>query len=199
MRRFDVSRAVLLACLSLAACGKPMPVSGFAATQPDFDPLTYWTGHTHSWGVVETPGGAPSEIVQTDCLGESEGPDGLHMRQTLTEGDGTVTHRDWHLRRLGGGHFTATANDMVGTAGPCLSLALGVGDAPGKSAAERHHVAMDVCHAGRHDDEPHDNFEARRDRCRGERAVQPRAVKKVDKASKSLGGPCRSPQTPRHS
>ncbi len=116
MRRFDVSRAVLLACLSLAACGKPMPVSGFAATQPDFDPLTYWTGHTHSWGVVETPGGAPSEIVQTDCLGESEGPDGLHMRQTLTEGDGTVTHRDWHLRRLGGGHFTATANDMVGTA-----------------------------------------------------------------------------------
>ncbi len=117
MTRYDrTGIAVLAACLSLAGCAKPMPVAGFAATRPSFDPLAYWTGHTHSWGVIETPSGAPSEIVQTDCLGEPEGPDGLHMRQTLTEGDGTVTHRDWHLRRLGGGRFTATANDMVGTA-----------------------------------------------------------------------------------
>jgi hypothetical protein len=38
------------------------------------------------------------------------------MRQTLTEGDGTVAHRDWHLRRLSPGHFSATANDMAGKA-----------------------------------------------------------------------------------
>ena len=103
-------------CSVLAGCGKPMKVERFAGTTPAFDPLVYWTGHTHSWGVVENRSGAPSEIVQTDCVGEAEGPDGLHMRQTLTEGDGTVAHRDWHLRRLAAGHFTATANDMVGVA-----------------------------------------------------------------------------------
>jgi hypothetical protein len=38
------------------------------------------------------------------------------MVQTLTQGDGTVQHRDWHLRRTAPGAFTATANDMVGEA-----------------------------------------------------------------------------------
>ena len=104
----------LLSCLG--GCSKPRPVSAFAGTQPAFDPVVFWTGHTHSWGVVETPGGAPSETVMTDCVGEPEGPDGLHMRQTLTEGDGTVQHRDWHLRRVSPGRFEATANDMVGKA-----------------------------------------------------------------------------------
>jgi hypothetical protein len=106
----------MVLCLALAGCGKTMRVEGFAGTQPAFDPVTFWTGHTQSWGVVENRSGAPSEIVTTDCLGEAEGADGLHMRQTLTEGDGTVTHRDWHLRRVSPGHFTATANDMDGIA-----------------------------------------------------------------------------------
>jgi hypothetical protein len=103
-------------CAALAGCGKPGDVWHFVGTQPAFDPLVYWTGHTHSWGVVESRDGSPGETVVTDCVGELEGPDGLHMRQTLTEGDGTVTHRDWHLKRVSPGHFSATANDMVGTA-----------------------------------------------------------------------------------
>jgi hypothetical protein len=54
--------------------------------------------------------------VITDCIG-TPNPDGsLHMAQTLTLGDGTVTHRDWHLWRTAPGHFSATANDMVGEA-----------------------------------------------------------------------------------
>jgi hypothetical protein len=103
-------------CLALGGCGKTMPVDAFAGTGPAFDPLIYWTGHTHSWGVVERRDGAPSETVMTDCVGDPEGTDGLHMHQTLTEGDGTVAHRDWHLRRISPGHFSATANDMVGIA-----------------------------------------------------------------------------------
>jgi hypothetical protein len=107
---------VLGAVLAVAGCSKPTKIDAFKATIPPFDPVVFWTGHTHSWGVVETPGGAPSEIVQTDCIGEPEGADGLNMRQTLTEADGSVTHRDWHLRRTAPGRFEATANDMAGTA-----------------------------------------------------------------------------------
>jgi hypothetical protein len=105
---------LLAACL--AGCGKPMKISAFQGTTPAFDPVVFWTGHTQSWGVIETAGGAPSEVVRTDCIGTPEGAGGLHMVQTLTESDGTVTHRDWHLRRTAPGRFEATANDMVGTA-----------------------------------------------------------------------------------
>jgi hypothetical protein len=106
---------VTAALLLLSACGHAMKVEDFAGTAPPFDPVAFWTGHLHSWGVVENRDGAPSESVQTDCTGTAE-LDGVHLVQTLTEGDGTVRHRDWHLRRAGPGRFTATANDMVGTA-----------------------------------------------------------------------------------
>jgi len=99
---------------ALAACGKPLPMQHFAATRPIFDPIAFWSGHHRSWGVVENRAGGPTDTVATDCVGTPEG-DGLHMVQTLTLGDGTVTHRDWHLRREGAG-YVATANDMVGEA-----------------------------------------------------------------------------------
>jgi hypothetical protein len=106
----------LAAILLLAACSDPPPVSKFAGTGPEFDPVKFWTGHVHSWGVLENRSGAPTTIVTTDCVGTAEGPDGLHMVQHLDLGDGTTQSRDWHMRRLGGGAFEATANDIEGTA-----------------------------------------------------------------------------------
>ncbi len=100
--------------LVLAGCGKPLPVGHFAGTKPVFDPIAFWAGHHRSWGVVENRAGGPTDTVATDCLGTPE-PGGLHMVQTLTLGDGTVQHRDWHLQRDGSG-YVATANDMVGQA-----------------------------------------------------------------------------------
>ncbi len=92
-----------------------MTVQSFHGTTPVFDPVAFWTGHTRSWGVVEDRSGVPTETIETDCVGTAEAG-GVHLVQTLTEGDGTVRHRDWHLRRAGPGRFTATANDMIGTA-----------------------------------------------------------------------------------
>ena len=107
--------ALCLTALALAACGHK-PVASFANTTPAFDAVAFWTGHHRSFGVIENRGGAPTDTVVTDCVGTPE-PDGsLHMVQTLTLGDGTVQHRDWHLRRTAPDAFTATANDMVGEA-----------------------------------------------------------------------------------
>jgi len=108
-------KRTLLPLLFLFGCSRPMTVEAFHATTPAFDPVAFWTGHTHSWGVVEDRAGAPTQTIETDCVGTAE-PGGVHLVQTLTEGDGTVRHRDWHLRRAGPGRFTATANDMVGVA-----------------------------------------------------------------------------------
>jgi hypothetical protein len=101
--------------LALAGCSHPKHVSDFKNTTPPFDPLTFWTGRTTSWGVVENRAGAPTGTIQTDCLGTPE-QGGLHLTQTLTESDGTTRHRDWHLRRTADGHYIATANDMSGPA-----------------------------------------------------------------------------------
>jgi hypothetical protein len=109
-------RPILLLACALAACSKPYPIDRFAGSAPAFDAVAFWTGHHRSWGVLENRVGAPTDTVITDCIG-TPNPDGsLHMAQTLTLGDGTVTHRDWHLWRTGPGHFSATANDMVGEA-----------------------------------------------------------------------------------
>ncbi len=107
---------ILLLALSLAGCGAPIAAEKLAGTTPGFDPLAYWAGHHRSWGVMENRGGAPIDTVVTDCLGTAL-PDGsLHMAQTLTLGDGTISHRDWHLWRTGPASYAATANDMVGQA-----------------------------------------------------------------------------------
>ncbi len=110
------ARTALVATLLVAACSESLPIEKFAGSGPSFDPVTFWTGHTHSWGVLENRFGAPTQIVTTDCVGTAEGADGLHMVQHLDVGDGTPQTRDWHMRRLGGGTFAATANDIVGTA-----------------------------------------------------------------------------------
>ena len=102
------------ALLALAACSSPN-VQQFAGTAPAMDPVRFFTGHLTSWGVLENRSGYPTSAITTDCEGEAEGPDGLHMVQHLTEGSDHQT-RDWHMRRVSPTHFEATANDVVGTA-----------------------------------------------------------------------------------
>ena len=101
--------------LALAGCAPALPLGRFAETAPAFDPIVFFTGHTASWGVIENRAGDPSNIVTTDCVGQADGPDGLHMSQHVTTASGT-TLRDWHMRRTGPDSFQATASDMVGTA-----------------------------------------------------------------------------------
>ena len=105
---------IVLSALVLAACA-PKP-STPAGSGPPFDPLAFFDGHTHSWGVIESRDGAPTEWVVTDSHGERDGAGRLHMVQHLSMQDGTTRQRDWSLWRSGPDHFDATANDMVGTA-----------------------------------------------------------------------------------
>ena len=109
-----VRGAAFALVLALAGCGSGKKVTDFAGTTPVLDPVSFFTGHVRSWGVLERSG-APTDVVTTDCVGTVE-PDGsLHMVQMLDVG-GDRSHRDWHMRRTGAGQYEATANDMVGTA-----------------------------------------------------------------------------------
>ena len=111
MSRICVAFSLLL----LGGCVAPLKSTAFTATVPVFDPVTFWTGHSASWGVIENLDGAPTSIITTTTDGTAEGEDGLHMVQHVYH-DGDDTVRDWHIRRLGHGQFQATANDVIGTA-----------------------------------------------------------------------------------
>ncbi|GAC1342690.1 MAG: DUF3833 domain-containing protein [Acetobacteraceae bacterium] len=106
----------MAALAALAGCSDPLPVAAFQAAGPAMDPLRFFAGHVRSWGVLENRSGQPTSIVLTDCQGEPEGTDGLHMTQRLQVGTDAPVTREWHMRRVGPGRFEATANDMVGTA-----------------------------------------------------------------------------------
>lgn len=104
------------ALLGLASCSAPLKVAAFGGAGPSLDPVRFFTGHVRSWGVLEDRSGQPTDIVTTDCRGDAEGADGLHMVQTLLVGSDQPSVRDWHMRRVAPGQFEATANDVVGTA-----------------------------------------------------------------------------------
>jgi len=105
-----------VAVLLLGGCSRPMPVAAFQGAGPTLDPVRFFTGHVRSWGVLEDRSGQPTSVVTTDCRGDAEGADGLHMVQRLQVGADAPTTRDWHMRRTAPGQFEATANDVVGTA-----------------------------------------------------------------------------------
>ncbi len=107
--------AALVALLALLGCSSPLPVASFAGDGKPFDPVTFFQGSIHSWGVLENRSGQPTDIVRTDGIGVAEGPDGVHFPQQVRVGQEKPSFRDWHMRRVGPGRYEATANDMVGT------------------------------------------------------------------------------------
>lgn len=106
--------ACCLAATLVAGCARDTHPS--VGSGPPFDPIAFFTGHTHSWGVVESRSGAPTEWVMTDSHGQQTSTGRLTMAQTLSFQDGTKQQRDWTLWRTGPGQFEATANDMAGSA-----------------------------------------------------------------------------------
>lgn len=105
--------ALFLATLFLAGCGPPTPLP---AQGPAFDPLSFFTGHVTSWGVLEDRGGAPVAIVMTDCEGVAAGAGAIRMVQVLHVGRAAPQTRIWRLRQVGPDRYIATANDMAGEA-----------------------------------------------------------------------------------
>ena len=104
----------LLAGLASACAAEPTPAA--ASTGVGFDPIAFFNGHTRSRGVIEDRSGAPAEQIVTDSIAEPDAAGQLHMTQMLRFQDGTTNRRDWLLWRTGPTTFTATANDMDGTA-----------------------------------------------------------------------------------
>ena len=108
--------ACLLPLLACVGCANTLQPQDFKDQTPEIRPMQFFTGHTHSWGIVETGSGEPRERFETDAVGYVDADGALHWPQRLTFDDGTVQERDWVLRQTGEHTYEGTANDIAGTA-----------------------------------------------------------------------------------
>lgn len=118
--------------LPLAAGCSSLPPERFKDEQPTFDPVAYFTGKTHSWGIFENRAGEPSRRFRTTCRGRMENGV-LILDQDFAYDDGHHQQRHWRIRRVDAHRFEATANDVVGT---------GTGEAYGNAFRWEYTVAL---------------------------------------------------------
>ena len=112
--RFPFRTFCLILGASLAGCAGLKPTD-FAEGRPLLDPVSFFSGHTKSAGVLENRDGAPTQRVETETNGHvSAGV--LALEQELRFSDGKKQHRSWRIRRMDEHHFEATANDVVSVA-----------------------------------------------------------------------------------
>ncbi len=105
----------LVACaLLLPACASLAPRS-FSGAAPRFDPIAYFTGPTHSWGVIEARDGTPKSRFKADLVGRRDGED-LVLTQDFTFDDGRTQRRVWRMHRVDAHRYDATADDVSAVA-----------------------------------------------------------------------------------
>lgn len=113
MRRY-FCLAVMFLAVAFNGCASKQTVS-FKDGKPAFDPGEYFRGRTHSWGIMESRAGTPSQILTTQTQGHWAG-DVFHFEQDIVFEKGKSQHRSWLIRRVDAHHYTATGTGIVGKA-----------------------------------------------------------------------------------
>jgi len=102
------------AAMLLGGCASK-PIETFTNTRPVLKPEKFFAGRTHSWGVLESSSGKPTEVLNTATNGQWDG-NSLHFEQDIVFEHGKRQHRSWLVRRLDEHHYSATGTGIVGTA-----------------------------------------------------------------------------------
>ena len=101
--------------IALAGCATSRQVDTFENGRPIFNPINFFSGHTHSWGIFETPSGQPSKLLRTETTGHMKAGT-LQFEQDLLFEKGKKQHRSWLITRLDEHHYSATGTGILGTA-----------------------------------------------------------------------------------
>ncbi len=112
--KYVSQRILLIAAVALAGCADKS-VQRFDGATPTFDPIAYFDGPTHSWGVLESRGGIPKSRFRADLVGRRDA-DTLLLTQDFTFEDGRKQQRIWRIHRVDAHRYDASASDVVGVA-----------------------------------------------------------------------------------
>ena len=107
--------ALTLACvLALAGCASPTP-QDYAAEKPTLDLQRYFNGDVVAHGIFSDRSGKVVRRFTVLMKCQWVGNEGT-LDEAFTYSDGKTDRRIWRLKKLDGGRYTGTADDVVGTA-----------------------------------------------------------------------------------
>ena len=102
-----------LACTTLAGCLPSLADRPPITPTPTFDPVAFFTGHTHGEGTLDARFGSRRELsVEGNGFQNADGS--FQLDQTISFANGSVETRRWVLRRRDANSWTATLSDASG-------------------------------------------------------------------------------------
>ena len=114
IRRFLLAGAAA-ATLLLGACASAPTPADYANETPVFDLRSYFNGDITAHGIFTDRAGKVARRFTVLMKCSWVGDEGV-LDENFTYSDGKKERRVWHLKKLPGGKYTGTADDVVGTA-----------------------------------------------------------------------------------
>ncbi|HCX80215.1 MAG: hypothetical protein A3E00_11345 [Curvibacter sp. RIFCSPHIGHO2_12_FULL_63_18] len=113
-RRLLLSAATAASALALGGCGT-QTIDQYRQEQPALDLQQYFNGVLDAYGVFTDRSGAVVKRFTVVMRCRWQGDEGV-LDEDFSYSDGTKQKRIWRLKKLADGHYTGTADDVVGTA-----------------------------------------------------------------------------------
>ncbi|MDO9314133.1 MAG: DUF3833 domain-containing protein [Burkholderiaceae bacterium] len=114
MKRRSILAATAAATALLAGCASPTPAD-YASEKPLLDLKTYFNGNVTAHGIFTDRSGKVVRRFTVAMKCSWEGDDGM-LDERFIYSDGEKQRRVWRLKKLPGGQYTGTADDVIGTA-----------------------------------------------------------------------------------
>ena len=114
MNRRSILAATAAATAVLAACASPSPAD-YANEKPVLDLKAYFNGNLTAHGIFTDRSGKVVRRFTVEMACSWQGDDGV-LDERFVYSDGEKQQRVWRLKKLPGGQYTGTADDVVGTA-----------------------------------------------------------------------------------
>lgn len=114
LARSALAIATVAAAATLVGCGST-PVTDYAQETPVLEMRDYFNGTLDAYGIFTDRSGKVVKrfTVVMEC--RWSGDQGV-LDEAFTYSDGTTQRRIWRLQKWADGHFTGTADDVVGQA-----------------------------------------------------------------------------------
>ena len=114
MQRRLLLTAGLAGAATLAGCAGPQ-ISDYGGQKPALDLRSYFNGTLDAYGVFTDRSGQVVKRFTVVMRCTWDGDNGV-LDEDFVYSDGTTGKRIWHMKHLGDGRYSGTADDVVGEA-----------------------------------------------------------------------------------
>jgi hypothetical protein len=114
MKRRSILALAAASAAVLAGCASPTPAD-YASEKPVLDLKTYFNGDITAHGLFTDRSGKVVRRFTVEMKCSWQGEDGV-LDERFSYSDGEKQRRVWRLKKLPGGRYTGTADDVIGIA-----------------------------------------------------------------------------------